>query len=58
MLLLAIKSTSVPFNSWLTSRVCINYQCWLQGYNATPQNIELVIAAFRDGLQQQGFVKN
>ena len=34
-----------------------NTVCWLQGYNATPANIELVIAAFRDGLQQQGYVK-
>lgn len=24
------------------------------GYNAKPQNIELVLAAFRDGLQAQG----
>eukprot|EP00891_Asterochloris_glomerata_P005967 jgi/Astpho2/5967/fgenesh1_pg.00080_%23_150_t len=29
----------------------------IMGYNATPANIELVIAAFRDGLQQQGYVK-
>ena len=41
-----------------TLLVSANYKCWLQGYNATPQNIELVIAAFRDGLQQQGLVKN
>ncbi|KAJ9506335.1 pyridoxal phosphate-dependent transferase [Haematococcus lacustris] len=26
----------------------------VMGYNARPQNIELVIAAFRDGLKQQG----
>ena len=25
-----------------------------QGYNARPQNVQLVIDAFRDGLQQQG----
>jgi hypothetical protein len=25
-----------------------------QGYNARPQNVELVIDAFRDGLQKQG----
>lgn len=29
----------------------------LMGYNATPANVELVLAAFRDGLQQQGFLK-
>ena len=29
-----------------------------QGYNATLANVELVVAAFRDGLQQQqGFHK-
>jgi alanine-glyoxylate transaminase/serine-glyoxylate transaminase/serine-pyruvate transaminase len=27
------------------------------GYNAKPANVELVLAAFRDGLQQQGFLK-
>ena len=26
----------------------------IMGHNARPQNMELVIAAFRDGLQQQG----
>ncbi len=29
----------------------------LQGYNAKLENVELVIAAFRDGLQQQGYLK-
>ena len=28
----------------------------LMGYNAKPANVELVLAAFRDGLQQQGFL--
>lgn len=27
------------------------------GYNCTPASIELVLAAFRDGLQKQGWVK-
>jgi aspartate aminotransferase-like enzyme len=30
----------------------------LQGYNARPQNVELVVAAFRDALAAQGFSKN
>ncbi|KAL4426055.1 hypothetical protein ABPG77_007851 [Micractinium sp. CCAP 211/92] len=30
----------------------------LMGYNARPANVELVLAAFRDGLAQQGFLKN
>lgn len=29
----------------------------LMGYNATPANVELVLAAFKDGLEQQGFLK-
>lgn len=29
----------------------------VQGYNATLANVELVVAAFRDGLQQQGYSK-
>ena len=29
-----------------------------QGYNARPANVELVLLAFRDGLRQQGFLKN
>ena len=29
----------------------------LMGYNAKPANVELVLAAFRDGLTQQGFLK-
>ena len=29
-----------------------------QGYNARPANVELVLMAFRDGLRQQGFLKN
>ncbi len=29
----------------------------LMGYNATPANVELVLAAFKDGLTQQGFLK-
>jgi hypothetical protein len=28
--------------------------CCCQGYNARPQNVALVVNAFRDGLQQQG----
>lgn len=28
--------------------------CLLQGYNARPQNVALVVEAFRDGLKQQG----
>lgn len=30
----------------------------LMGYNANPANVELVLSAFRDGLQKQGFLKN
>jgi alanine-glyoxylate transaminase/serine-glyoxylate transaminase/serine-pyruvate transaminase len=30
------------------------FRIGIMGYNAKPQNIELVIAAFRDGLRQQG----
>ncbi len=30
----------------------------LMGYNATPAMVELVLAAFEDGLKQQGFLKN
>lgn len=30
----------------------------LMGYNCTPANVELVLNAFKDGLQQQGFLKN
>lgn len=30
----------------------------MPGYNARPANVELVLAAFRDGLAQQGFLKN
>ncbi|EIE23124.1 alanine-glyoxylate transaminase [Coccomyxa subellipsoidea C-169] len=29
----------------------------IMGYNAKLENVELVIAAFRDGLQQQGYLK-
>jgi alanine-glyoxylate transaminase/serine-glyoxylate transaminase/serine-pyruvate transaminase len=29
----------------------------LMGYNAKPANVELVLAAFRDGLTQQGFLQ-
>jgi alanine-glyoxylate transaminase / serine-glyoxylate transaminase / serine-pyruvate transaminase len=29
----------------------------LMGYNATPANVELVLSAFKDGLKQQGFLK-
>ena len=35
-------------------------QVWrigLMGYNATPANVELVLAAFEDGLKEQGFLK-
>jgi alanine-glyoxylate transaminase/serine-glyoxylate transaminase/serine-pyruvate transaminase len=35
-------------------------QVWrvgLMGYNAKPANVELVLAAFEDGLKQQGFLK-
>ncbi|KAI3429701.1 hypothetical protein D9Q98_005786 [Chlorella vulgaris] len=35
-------------------------QIWrvgLMGYNAKPANVELVLAAFKDGLTQQGFLK-
>ena len=35
-------------------------QVWrvgLMGYNATPSTVELVLAAFRDGLRKQGFLK-
>lgn len=34
--------------------VCITA---VQGYNANLANVELVVAALRDGLQQQGFKK-
>merc|ERR1719405_268425 len=30
------------------------FRVGIMGYNATPRNIELVLQAFRDGLQQQG----
>ncbi|KAL4549591.1 hypothetical protein Ndes2526B_g04596 [Nannochloris sp. 'desiccata'] len=36
-------------------------QVWrvgLMGYNAHPENVALVLDAFRDGLTQQGFLKN
>ena len=29
----------------------------IMGYNARPANIELVLAAFRDGLKKQGWKK-
>lgn len=29
----------------------------VMGYNATDANVALVVAAFKDGLKQQGFVK-
>jgi alanine-glyoxylate transaminase/serine-glyoxylate transaminase/serine-pyruvate transaminase len=32
-------------------------KCWrvgIMGYNATPANVELVIASFREGLKAQG----
>ena len=29
----------------------------IMGYNARPANIELVLAAFRDGLRKQGWKK-
>ena len=31
--------------------------CDLQGYNAQLTNVELVLTAFKDGLNQQGFTK-
>ena len=34
---------------------CVYVLC--AGYNAKPANVELVLAAFRDGLEQQGFLK-
>lgn len=42
--------TSLP-----PTRPCV--QVWrigIMGYNARPQNVALVVEAFRDGLQQQG----
>ena len=35
-------------------------QVWrigVMGYNATDANVALVVAAFKDGLEQQGFVE-
>lgn len=29
----------------------------IMGFNAKPQNVELVLTAFRDGLKQQGKLK-
>ncbi len=40
--------------------VLFRVQVWrvgLMGYNAKPGNVELVLAAFKDGLMQQGFLK-
>ncbi len=31
--------------------------CAVQGYNAQLTNVELVLACFKDGLNQQGFTK-
>ena len=36
----------------------LNATCWrigLLGYNAAPHNVALVITAFREALEQQGF---
>ena len=41
----------------LCSRDLQVWRVGIMGYNCTPASIELVLAAFRDGLQKQGWVK-
>ena len=51
----ALEVSSCPH---LHSILCPALPAVLAGYNAKPGNVELVLAAFRDGLQQQGFLKH
>lgn len=40
--------------SWIKGSHVLNGRTSLQGHNARPANIALVIEAFKDGLQKQG----
>lgn len=43
---------------FLTCNTASSHACrrvGLMGYNAKPSNVELVLAAFKDGLRQQGW---
>eukprot|EP00201_Polytomella_parva_P022457 CAMPEP_0175040986 /NCGR_PEP_ID=MMETSP0052_2-20121109/1630_1 /TAXON_ID=51329 ORGANISM="Polytomella parva, Strain SAG 63-3" /NCGR_SAMPLE_ID=MMETSP0052_2 /ASSEMBLY_ACC=CAM_ASM_000194 /LENGTH=401 /DNA_ID=CAMNT_0016303383 /DNA_START=57 /DNA_END=1262 /DNA_ORIENTATION=- len=50
----AMDTYSVELSGGLGPSVGKVWRVGVMGYNARPQNIELVIAAFRDGLQKQG----
>ena len=50
----AMDMYSVEIAGGLGPTVGKVWRVGIMGYNAQPQNIELVLAAFRDGLRKQG----
>ncbi|KAK9843347.1 hypothetical protein WJX74_010741 [Apatococcus lobatus] len=50
----AMSKYSVEIAGGLGGTVGKAWRVGIMGYNATPANVELVLAAFRDGLRQQG----
>jgi alanine-glyoxylate transaminase/serine-glyoxylate transaminase/serine-pyruvate transaminase len=50
----AMDTYSVEIAGGLGPTVGKVWRIGIMGYNAQPQNVELVLAAFRDGLKKQG----
>lgn len=50
----AMDTYSVEIAGGLGPTVGKVWRVGIMGYNAQPQNVELVLAAFKDGLQKQG----
>ena len=50
----AMDTYSVEIAGGLGPTVGKVWRVGIMGYNAQPQNIELVLASFRDGLRKQG----
>ena len=50
----AMSKYSVEIAGGLGGTVGKAWRVGIMGHNATPANVELVLAAFRDGLRQQG----
>ncbi|GAB4822529.1 hypothetical protein N2152v2_009575 [Parachlorella kessleri] len=53
----AMDKYSVEIAGGLGPTIGKVWRVGLMGYNATPSTVELVLAAFRDGLHKQGFLK-
>eukprot|EP00887_Chlorella_sp_A99_P003976 scaffold11.g3976.t1 len=54
----AMDTYSVEIAGGLGPTIGKVWRVGVMGYNAQPANVELVIAAFRDGLAKQGFLKH